>query len=73
MGGKIKVQSEIEVGTRFIITVQLKSKDKEVRSNNNEIDNEERFNLLKQDGYYNVSNNINQYFKRIRYELSPLS
>jgi hypothetical protein len=73
MGGKIKVQSEIEVGTRFIITVQLKSKDKEVRTINNEIDNEERFNLLKQDGYYNVSNNINQYFKRIRYERSALS
>ena len=63
MGGTVTVESELGVGSKFIITVQLKVTDKKVTLYKaNELDNQAKIGKLRKLGAFNYTKDFNQKF-----------
>lgn len=64
MGGSVEVESKLGYGSRFIVTLQLKAKDKKLQ-NEEFMSPEDVENAYKVEGAFNFTNDFESKFKKI--------
>ena len=62
MGGEINVKSEINEGSKFIVTLQAKAIDKVVICNDEDMDNHEKVEYLESLNAFQYTKNFNKMF-----------